>query len=86
MMPLTHWSEAALSTPLFSPQDGQPMQASVAPAGTRSITLGNGTTVTATGFKIATKNPVQDWYDSAKQWVSLHADAKDGSDVDYRRV
>lgn len=85
MVPLTHWSEAALSAPLLSPQDGQPIKAVITPTGQRAVALADGKSVTAVGYKIASKTPVQDWYDPTKIWVALHADAKDGSSIDYRR-
>jgi hypothetical protein len=83
-LPLTHWYEPALGGPLVSPQDGQPMKATISSAGSRAIILPNGRTVSARGYHIASKTPVQDWFDSEKIWVGLHADAKDGSSIDYK--
>jgi hypothetical protein len=83
--PLTHWSMASLSGPLLSPQDGQPMQATVTAAGAQDVTLADGRSVRATGYNISTHTPTQDWYDAEQIWVGLHAKTKDGSLIDYHR-
>jgi hypothetical protein len=84
--PLTHWSVASLSGPLLSPQDGQPIVASVTPIAPQPIPLADGRAVTAKGFDISTHTPTQDWYDSEQVWVSLRAKIRDGSVTEYRRL
>ena len=84
--PLTHWSVAAFSGPMLSPQDGQPIPGTVRPAGESEIKWRDGRTVRARGYDIEIHTPTQDWYDEAGVWVGLHAKIKDGSALDYERT
>jgi hypothetical protein len=84
--PLTHWSLANLSGPLLSPEDGQPIEGAVTPAGRQTIQLADGRAIAATGYDIAIHTPTRDWYDDDKIWAGLQAKPRDGSVIDYRRT
>ncbi|WP_158746895.1 DUF6134 family protein [Acidisphaera sp. L21] len=85
-LPLTHWAVAAMSAPLFNPQDGVPIPGEVTKTGPEMVKFLDGSGVEANGYRLNGKLALQDWYDDAQHWVKLRAKAKDGSDVDYRLV
>jgi hypothetical protein len=84
--PLTHWLLANLSGPMLSPEDGQPIEGAVTPAGRQNIQLADGRAIPATGYDIAIHTPTRDWYDDNKVWAGLQAKPRDGSTIEYRRT
>ena len=85
-LPLTHWAIAAMSAPLFNPQDGKPMDCRVTPAGATAVTLPGGRVVGAQEYAMTGEVSLQDWYDAQQMWVMLQAKGKDGVEIIYRMV
>ena len=83
--PLTHWSAAALSGPLLSPQDGQAIQGTISPLGLVTLKQPDGRTIQATAFDLKVRTPTEDWYDANQIWVGLRAMIRDGSTMEYQR-
>ena len=84
-IPLTHWNKLCMARPLFNPQDGKVLAYQVTRVGEEKTALANGREVAATRFALTGKEPLDDWYDQANDWVALRSKAKDGSMIAYRR-
>jgi hypothetical protein len=84
-LPLTHWNQAALSSPLFNPQTGALLKESIARQGGESVQLADGRAIDATRYSLSGEADIIDWYDSKGVWTALRAKVLDGSHVDYRR-
>ena len=85
-LPLTHWSVAAMASPLFNPQTGKMLRETCKPQGPGTVKLADGRAIRATSYALAGEAPMQDWYDSAKLWAALDGQGKDGSQINYRRI
>jgi hypothetical protein len=85
-LPLTHWNIANMAAPLFNPQDGKPMDLTVAPRGTTRVALASGAEVSASEFALTGEATLEDWYDTSDVWTALRATLKDGSVLEYRRI
>lgn len=71
--PLTHWNIAALSRPLFNPQEGKMLKvrcSQVAPG----------------HWAIRGETEIDNYYDPAGDWLALRGKLEDGSRIEYRRV
>jgi len=83
--PFTHWAAGDARTKLFNPQNGQLIAQPLVPTGPGTVALANGQSITATGFSLAGREPLRDWYDAATVWAALDGRGKDGSSITYRR-
>ncbi len=83
--PMTHWNADAMHAPLFNPQDGKLIRASLAHS--RGSYAPPNTQTTATSKIVVTgEAELTDWYDASGAWLALRGKVKDGSFVDYVRV
>jgi hypothetical protein len=71
--PLTHWNAAALTRPLFNPQEGQMLKV-------RANRLG------PEHWAIRGEAEIDDFYDDQGAWSGLRARLKDGSMMTYQRT
>ncbi len=85
-LPLTHWNEAAMTRPIFNPQDGKPIKEAFQPRGTGLVALADGRQVRARRYTLPAKVHLDEWYDEQGLWASLRAVVKDGSVLEYRRM
>jgi hypothetical protein len=85
-LPLTHWSVACMSAPLFNPQDGVPIADRTVLDGVEPVRLESGRVIEAKAYSLGGEMAIRDWYDEAQLWVQLKAKVKDGSQIEYRRA
>lgn len=85
-LPLTHWNEKALASPLFNPETGAPFRLSVARQTDQRLTMAGRGAIEATRYTLSGEADLVDWYDAQSVWSALSAKASDGSRIDYRRV
>jgi hypothetical protein len=74
--PLTHWNMEAVKPPLFNPQTGKIVRASVA----------RGHDAKGSKLTLSGEVSLTDWYDASGVWTALRGKAADGSMLEYRRV
>lgn len=82
--PLSHWNLDALRRPLFNPQTGKLLKATVSQ--TAAALPG---APPAPGVRWSVRGPgadIDDWYDAAGVWTGLRGRLPDGSLMEYRRV
>ncbi len=84
-LPLTHWAVAAMSAPLFNPENGKLLRETAQPRGAGTVDLADGRPIAAMGYTLAGEAPIEDWYDDRHIWAALNATGKDGSKITYRR-
>jgi hypothetical protein len=85
-LPLTHWNEAAMSSPIFNPQNGKPIKEAFESRGTEWYALADGRQVRARRYFLPAKVRLDEWYDEQGLWAGLRAVVKDGSVIQYRRL
>jgi hypothetical protein len=83
-IPLTHWNQLCMRRPMFNPQDGAPVESTVAPRGEEMVALADGREVRATHYSLVGKIALEDWYDAAGKWTALRSIGHDGSRIEYR--
>ncbi len=71
--PLNHWNQQIFAGPLFNPQTGKMVKATV-----RKVEAGH--------WQIRGEVEIDDWYDASGAWQSLKGKLDDGSAVEYRRI
>lgn len=72
-VPLSHWNPATLSRPLFNQQEGRMLKV-------RTTQVGPG------HWQIRGEAEIDDFYDSAGNWLALKGKLEDGSSMEYRRI
>lgn len=85
-LPLTHWKAAALSGPLFNPQEGKMLRLTARRGGVEQIKLADGELVAATRWSLRGESQIDDWYDQGGAWAALRGRLSDGSTMEYRRL
>jgi hypothetical protein len=85
-VPLTHWNEQALASPLFNPQTGAPIRSKVTRLANQILREPNRPAIEATRYSLSGDTDLVDWYDASGAWRALMAKAQDGSQIDYRRA
>jgi hypothetical protein len=83
-IPLTHWNQLRMRRPLFNPQDGVPVESTVAPRGEEMVAMADGRAVRAMHYSLVGKIALEDWYDAAGKWIALRSIGHDGSRIEYR--
>ena len=83
-LPLTHWNQAALKSPLFNPQTGAAIHDTVSREADETIQV-DGHPVATTRYTLSGPAEIIDWYDETAVWTALRGKAPDGSWIDYRR-
>ena len=84
-LPLTHWAVAAMSAPLFNPENGKKLREVAHARGPGTVRLADGKQIQAVSYTLAGEAPIEDWYDDRSVWAALDATGKDGSKITYRR-
>lgn len=72
-VPLSHWNPATLTRPLFNQQEGRMLKVRVTQAGPGH-------------FQIRGEAEIDDFYDSAGNWLALQGKLEDGSRMEYKRI
>ena len=85
-LPLTHWNPAALSGPLFNPQEGKLLRLTARRIGAERVKLASGEDVAATRWSLRGESQIDNWYDQGGVWAALRGRLPDGSTMEYRRL
>lgn len=84
--PLTHWNAAALTGPLFNPQEGKVLRLTARRIGLERVKLAGGGMIAATRWSLRGESEIDDWYDQGGEWAALRGRLADGSVMEYRRL
>jgi hypothetical protein len=85
-LPLTHWNAAALTGPLFNPQEGKMLRLSARKLGLERVKLASGGDIAATRWSLRGESEIDNWYDQGGAWAALRGRLPDGSTMEYRRL
>ncbi|MBA4011330.1 MAG: hypothetical protein C0481_05635 [Phenylobacterium sp.] len=85
-VPLTHWKAAALSGPLFNPQEGKLLRLTARRGATEPVRLASGEAIAATRWSLRGESQIDNWYDQGGVWAALRGRLPDGSTMEYRRL
>lgn len=85
-LPLTHWKAAALSGPLFNPQEGKLLRLTARRVGVEQVKLASGALIPATRWSLRGESQIDNWYDQGGAWAALRGRLVDGSTMEYRRL
>jgi hypothetical protein len=85
-LPLSHWNERGLRSPLFNPQTGALLRETATRQTGQTLQLPDGRILPATRYTLAGETEIVDWFDDGGIWTALHSRLKDGSIIDYRAL
>lgn len=71
--PLSHWNQALFGRPLFNQQEGKMLKVTC-------------TRVKPGHWQIRGEAEIDDFYDSAGNWLALRGKLEDGSKLEYKRI
>jgi hypothetical protein len=71
--PLTHWNPVAFTRPMFNQQEGKFLKVKA-------------TKMAPNHWAVRGEAEIDDFYDSAGQWLALKGKLEDGSTLEYKRI